>query len=50
MGLQSKVRLNNRNEVKGCSAEGCVSHVLLTRMSSWPMGWSQTSAHKMAHL
>lgn len=45
-----KVRLNNRKEVKGCSAEGHVSHVLSARMSSRPMGWSQTGADKMAHL
>jgi len=45
-----KVRLNDRKEVKGCSAEGHVSHVLSSRMSSRPMGWSQTGADSMAHL
>lgn len=36
-----KVRMNLRNQVKGCSAEGHVSHVLSSRMSSRPMGWSK---------
>ncbi len=36
--------------VRGCSAEGHVSHVLSSRMSSRPMGWSRTGADKMARL
>ena len=46
----AKIRLNNRTTVKGCSAEGHVSHVLSSRMSSRPMGWSRTGCDKMAHL
>ena len=46
----AKIRLENRKTVKGCSAEGHVSHVLSTRMSSRPMGWSRTGVDKMAHL
>ena len=46
----AKVRLENRKIVKGCSAEGHVSHVLSSRMSSRPMGWSRTGVDKMAHL
>ena len=46
----AKIRLKNRETVKGCSAEGHVSHVLSSRMSSRPMGWSRTGADKMAHL
>jgi len=34
----------------GCSAEGHVSHVLSTRLSSRPMGWSYVGANQMAHL
>lgn len=46
----AQIRLNNRKEVKGCSAEGHVSHVLSSRMSSRPMGWSKHGADQMAHL
>ena len=40
----AKIRLKNRKTVKGCSAEGHVSHVLSSRMSSRSMGWSRTGA------
>lgn len=43
-------RYKSRDIVFGCSAEGHVSHVLSSRMSSRPMGWSRTGADKMAHL
>ena len=46
----AKVRLRHKEGVKGCSAEGHVSHVLSSRMSSRPMGWSVTGAGKMAQL
>ncbi len=46
----SKIRLSCRDTVKGCSAEGHVSHVLSGRMSSRPMGWSRLGADKMARL
>lgn len=36
--------------VSGCSAEGHVSHVYSDRMSSRPMGWSETGASAMCHL
>lgn len=36
--------------VEGCSAESHVSHVLSDRMSSRPMGWSQTGADRMSKL
>ena len=45
----AKTRFIERT-VRGCSAEGHVSHVLLSRMSSRPMGWSRTGADKMARL
>lgn len=34
----------------GCSAEGHVSHVLSARLSSRPMGWSETGAENIARL
>jgi hypothetical protein len=34
----------------GCSAEGHVSHVLASRMSSRPIGWSEKGAEQMARL
>ena len=45
-----KVRLGGREGILGCSAEGHVSHVLSSRMSSRPMGWSKIGVDKMAHL
>ena len=48
--MAAKVRLRHKDGVKGCSAEGHVSHVLSSRMSSRPMGWSVTGAAKMAQL
>ncbi len=46
----AKTRLNGRELIRGCSAEGHVSHVLSSRMSSRPMGWCTTGVDKMAHL
>ncbi len=46
----AKTRLASWQTVKGCSAEGHVSHVLSSRMSSRPMGWSRLGADKMARL
>ena len=36
--------------IYGCSAEGHVSHILSDRLSSRPMGWSQTGADRMSKL
>ena len=36
--------------VSGCSAEGHVSHLYSDRMSSRPMGWSETGADRMCRL
>lgn len=36
--------------VDGCSAEGHISHILSDRLSSRPMGWSQTGADRMSKL
>lgn len=38
--MAAKLRLRHQNGVKGSSTEGHVSHVLSSRMSSRPMGWS----------
>ena len=46
----AKLRLKHKEGVKGSSTEGHVSHVLSSRMSSRPMGWSRTGATKMARL
>lgn len=46
----AKRRYTDRKHVKGCSAEGHVSHVLSSRMSSRPMGWSKRGATQMAKL
>ena len=46
----AKLRLRHKDGVKGCSAEGHVSHILSSRMSSRPMGWSVKGASKMAQM
>lgn len=46
----AKVRMTSRETLRGCSAEGHVSHVLSSRMSSRPMGWSRHGVDQMAHL
>ena len=46
----AKLRLNREKGIKGCSAEGHVSHVLSSRMSSRPLGWSIEGMSKMAEL
>ena len=46
----AKIRLNRSTGVIGSSTEGHVSHVLASRMSSRPMGWSKCGADKMARL
>lgn len=39
--MACKTRLSLRRKLPGCSAEGHVSHILSSRMSSRPMGWSR---------
>ncbi len=46
----ANARLVAQDAVMGCSAEGHVSHVLASRMSTLPMGWSKKGAAKMARL
>ena len=45
-----KLRLRHQEGVKGSSTEGHVSHVLYSRMSYRPMGWSIKGVAKMAKL
>ena len=46
----ARLRLRHKEGVVGSSTEAHVSHVLSSRMSSRPMGWSIRSAEKMAQL
>ena len=48
--MAAKLRLRHTQGVVGSSTEGHVSHVLSSRMSSRPMGWSMIGATKMAKL
>jgi len=41
---------NDRYAQMGCSAEGQVSHLLSSRLSSRPLGWSKTGVAKMSKL
>ena len=40
----------NESNAEGCSAEGHVSHILASRMSSRPLAWSEDGADRMARL
>jgi hypothetical protein len=44
------IKNNDEDARMGSSAEGQVSHIFATRLSSRPMGWSKTGADKMARL
>lgn len=44
------MRSYHDKRLTGCSAEGHVSHVLSDRLSSRPMGWSQSGADRMSKL
>lgn len=46
----AKLRLKQKDGVLGSSTESHVSHVLSSRMSSRPMGWSRQGAAKIAEL
>ena len=45
-----KIQAEDGERIIGCSAEGHNSHILASRMSSRPMGWSKDGADKMARL
>lgn len=44
------IKNNDEYAGMGCSAEGQVSHIFASRLSSRPLGWSKTGADKMARL
>lgn len=44
------MRTYHNKVITGCSAESHVSHMLSDRLSSRPMGWSQTGADRMSKL
>ena len=46
----ARLRLTRKEGVIGCSAEGHVSHILSSRMSSRPLGWSVVGMGKMSEL
>lgn len=48
--MSAKLRLQRKSHIKSCSAEGNVSHILSSRMSSRPMTWSLDGVDKMARL
>lgn len=48
--VAARVRLKHKEGVIGSSTEGHVYHVISTRMSTRPMGWSKTGADKMSRL
>jgi hypothetical protein len=45
-----KIKAEPGNNIVGCSAEGHVSHVFSSRLSSRPKGWSEKGAAKMSRL
>ena len=47
---EAVMRTYHSKLLTGCSAEGHVSNVLSDRLSSRPMGWSQTGADRMSKL
>lgn len=51
LGNWAAIRRSLRDKnVGGCSAESHVSHILSDRLSSRPMGWSETGADRMSKL
>lgn len=44
------LRFSGDEHVIGCSAEGHISHILASRMSSRPMGWTIDGANKLTKL
>ena len=47
--MAAKIRLRDRENIIGSSMECHESHVLSSRMSSRPMGWSTTGCDKISH-
>jgi len=50
LGNWDGIRNQYKADYHGCSAEGHVSHILSSRLSSRPLGWSKTGVDQMARL
>lgn len=50
LGNWSAIQKQHNEDYIGCSAEGHVSHILSSRLSSRPLGWSKTGANNIAKL
>ena len=50
LGNWEGVRNQYEADYAGCSAEGHISHILSSRLSSRPLGWCQTGVDQMARL
>jgi hypothetical protein len=50
LGNWEGIRNQYEPDYHGCSAEGHVSHILSSRLSSRPLGWSKTGVDQMARL
>ncbi|PQQ67752.1 UPF0236 family transposase-like protein [Acetivibrio saccincola] len=44
------IEIRSNRGIVGCSAEGHVSHVFSSRLSSRPKGWSRKGVEKMSKL
>jgi hypothetical protein len=50
LGNWEGIRNQYQEDYVGCSAEGHVSHILSSRLSSRPLGWCETGVDQMARL
>ena len=50
MGNWKGIRRQYEADYAGCSAEGHVSHILSSRLSSRPLGWCRTGVDQMSRL
>lgn len=50
LGNWEAIQNQHNLDYVGCSAEGHVSHVLSSRLSSRPLGWSKTGANNIAKM
>ena len=49
-GVWDTLKYHNEPDYSGCSAEGHVSHIISSRLSSRPLGWSREGADQMTRL
>ena len=50
LGNWEGIRNQYKQDYQGCSAEGHISHILSSRLSSRPLGWSKIGVDQMARL